>query len=67
MSDEYEEKSSADRYYATKTCAIPDERRRLAPQNGITGAAAEGAWPEREVKRSERVRELQDWIDGFLQ
>lgn len=66
MSDDYEEKGSADWYYPNKACAIPDERRRLARQNGVTCTAAEVASPEREVKQSERARELQDWIDGFL-
>ena len=67
MNDDHEEKDGAD-WYCTKTFAFatPDEGYRLARQNRITCTAAEGARPEREVKRSERARELQGWIDGFL-
>ena len=66
MSDDYEEEGSSGWYYPSKACAIPDGRRRLAWQNGITCTAAEGAWPEREVQRNQQARELQDWIDEFL-
>ena len=65
MSDDHEERGGAD-WYCTKTFATPDEGCRLARQNRITCTVAEGARPEREVKRSERARELQGWIDGFL-
>ena len=65
MNEDHEEKGGAD-WYCTKTFATPDEGCRLAGQNRITRTVAEGARPEREVKRSEPARELQGWIDGFL-
>jgi len=65
MNDDHEEKGGAD-WYCTKTFATPGKGYRLARPNRITCTATEGARAEREVMRSERARDLQGWIDGFL-
>ena len=66
MSDDHEERIREDWYYTYKAWDAADDKCSLERQNEITRLGAEGARLEREIERSERARELQEWIDRFL-
>jgi hypothetical protein len=67
MSDDHEERIREDWYYTYKAWDAADDKRSLERQNEITRLGAEGARLEREIERSERARELQEWIGGKAQ
>lgn len=66
MSDDYEERTREDWFYTYKAWDAAHDRRRAEREHEITRLGVEGARLGREIGRSERARELQEWIDRFL-